>query len=136
MSQINRAMAANLWENLDVSVDRFHAKITPHEKSVFLGYADITIDGERVLPGLKLKLRGVEVKELKGNPHIEMPSERAADGKFYPRYFPLSGELRQVLTMKIFSHGDVRSAVEAAKRATTQATRAGAESASSDNPFA
>lgn len=136
MAEINRAMAEMLWKQVSLNVDRFHPKIVAHEKSTFLGYADVTIELPN-LPGFKLKLRGIEAKVLKGNPHLDMPTEKGADGKFYPRYFPLSGELRAVMTTKLFQHQDVASALEAAKNAAQQSGTAGLEAgASTDNPFA
>lgn len=144
MAQIDQNVAAALWEASAITVDRFHAKIIPHEKSTFLGYADITVDCTSKVPGLKLKLRGIEVKVLKGNNHLDMPSEKGADGQYYPRFFPLTGELRAVLTTAIFMNPQVAASVEAAKTmpapqaASTPAEGAGAPAAAAaggDNPF-
>ena len=117
---INQQVAENLWNACSITVDRFHTKVIPHEKSTFLGYADITVDVTAALPGLKLKLRGIEAKVLKGNNHLDMPSEKGEDGQYYPRFFPLTGELRAVLTAAIFNDGQVSAAVEAAKSMPTQ----------------
>lgn len=138
MANIDRNIAANLWNSLSISVDRFHAQLKRRENVQFLGFADITVDATKALPGMKLKLRGVEVKVLKGNPHIDMPSEKGQDGQYYPRYFPLTGELRAVLTTAIFQNPGVASAVEAcAKLPVEGATTAPAAAAASgaSNPF-
>lgn len=137
MANIDRTIAANLWNALTISVDRFHAQLKRRENVQFLGFADITVDATRALPGMKLKLRGIEVKVLKGNPHIDMPSEKGQDGQYYPRYFPLTGELRAVLTSAIFQNPGVKAAVEQCAQlpveGATSAPAAAATSAS--NPF-
>jgi len=130
---IDQNVASRLWEACTILVDRFHAKIIPHEKSTFLGYADITLNVSNALPGMKLKLRGIEVKILKGTQHLDMPTEKGADGQYYPRFFPLSGELRAVLTTAIFRNEQVASCLEAAKN--MPAPQA-ASAVQSDSPFA
>jgi DNA-binding cell septation regulator SpoVG len=132
MADANREICASLWSKLKVTVERFNTVIKTHDKSTFLGYADVKIDASAALPGFVMQLRGIECKILKGNPHIDMPSEKGADGKFYPRYFPQTAELRAVLTAAVFTSDQVKSAVEAAKRA-TPAPAAGTTDAS--NPF-
>jgi DNA-binding cell septation regulator SpoVG len=139
--KIDQAVCARMWDQLNISVDRFSTKLQPEwirEKTTFLGYADITVDATAALPGLKFKLRGIEVKQLKGNDHIDMPSERGSDGVHYPRYFPLTGEFRAVLTTAIFQNSHVQAAVEAAAqlRAQVGAQAGGEAPASSSNPFA
>ena len=133
MADLNKTVAAKLWDALSISIDRFHTKLVKHEKSVFLGYADITISSP-VLDGLALKVRGVEAKVLKGNPHIDFPSERGADGNFYPQVFPKTAEMRAVLTTAIFSDERVQAAVESAAQAPVDTEQESAE-ASVDNPF-
>jgi len=133
MADLNKGVAANLWDALTITVRRFVPKIKLHPQSTFLGYADVVIDATKVLPGLVIQLRGVIVKELKGNPFLDMPSEKGADDKFYPIYFPQTAELRQVLTTAIFQHDGVRSALDSA-RAMTQPVAAPAEGATR-NPF-
>lgn len=120
--KINQEVAAALWNAIEITVDRFHAKIMPHEKSTFLGYADITVDATSVLPGLKLKLRGIETKILKGINRLDMPSEKGADNQYYPRFFPLTGEFREVLTAAIFRNAQVMATVEAAKAMPTESS--------------
>jgi DNA-binding cell septation regulator SpoVG len=129
MAELNKETAARLWDRCKISLDRFHGKVVKHEKSIFLGYADITLDAG---DGLVLKMRGVEVKNLKGNPHIDFPSERGADGQYYPQFFPKSAELRAVLTTAIFADERVQSAIESASQVPEQST--GTESSTS-NPF-
>lgn len=136
MAEINKTLAAKLWDALTIELDRFHAKIVKHPKSIFLGYADITIGIPSI--GFALKVRGVELKNLKGNPHLDFPSERGADNVFYPQVFPKTGELRAVLTTALFSDQRVLDTVEAAARVPVESDGdAPAEAmAGGDNPFA
>lgn len=134
MAEANRQICANLWDALKITVERFNTAIRPHDKSTFLGYADVKIDASASIPGLVFQLRGIEVKILKGNQHVDMPSEKGADGKFYPQYFPQTAELRTVLTTAIFVDGRVASAVETAKTLAAQGA-APAAGASASNPF-
>ena len=136
MANLNQAVAARLWAACTITMDRFHAKIVKHEKSIFLGYADITLTIPS-LEGFALKMRGVEAKVLKGNQHIDFPSERGADGQFYPQFFPKSAEMRAVLTTAIFQDQRVLDTVEAAAQAPVDeqvSSPTGAE-AGDPNPF-
>lgn len=135
---LNKQIAAQLWERCGIVVDRFHAKPSRRENVTFLGFADITLDASATIPGLKLKLRGVEVKVLKGNPHIDMPSEKGADGKYYPTYFPLTAELREVMVQNIFRTQHVASAIEAAAQLPVEGSTApaAAPATAGANPFA
>ena len=107
---MDNVILANLWNALTVTVDRFHASVKVHAASVFLGYADLTIDAVDV-SGLRFKVRGVGVKLLKGSPYLDFPSERGQDGVYYPLVFPLTGELRKVLTVATFQSTEVRAVV-------------------------
>lgn len=131
---INQQVAAQLWDSLTVTVERFKSVVRIHEKSHFLGFADVKIDATAKVPGLILQLRGIEVKLLKGEQRIDMPTEKGSDGVFYPRFFPQSAELRAVLTTAIFRTDAVKAAVaDAAAKATAAGTPTSAPSAS--NPF-
>lgn len=132
MTEMNKTVAARLWDACSIELDRFHAKIVKHENSIFLGYADITIRIPQ-LEGFALKLRGVEVKNLKGNPHIDFPSERGADGNFYPQFFPKTPEMRAVLTTSIFRDSRIMETVETASQ--VPAEDSAATKTSVDNPF-
>ena len=136
MAKLNEAIAAKLWEACTIVMDRFHAKIVVHEKSVFLGYADITLTIPSI-EGFALKLRGVEVKNLKGVAHIDFPSERGSDGNFYPQFFPKSAEMRAVLTAALFQDERVMATVEAAANEPIESESGAAApvEASADNPF-
>jgi len=146
--------AAHLWEDIYSSdqtgtpllsrVDRFHEKIVPHEKSVLFGYADVTL-AIRTASGmiLPLKLRGIVVKSLKGNPHLDMPAEKGADNEYYDIFMPRSGGFRTVLTTLVFSDPEVQATIAKAANAPAQesaGTPASAPAASGefsdDNPFA
>ncbi len=137
-----KAACAKLWNGMTVSVDRFHAQIVVHPKSLFLGYADITFGvTDEILPGLQFKVRGVEVKILKGNHNIGFYSEKGGDGVWYPQVFPKTPELREVLTAAIFSDQRIMDTIEAAANLpvepATDADEAGAApaAASASNPF-
>ena len=137
MAELNKEIAAKLWETLSIELDRFHAKIVKHPNSVFLGYMDVTIEIPK-LPGFALKLRGIELKILKGKPFVDFPSERGADGVYYPQYFPKSAEMRAVLTNVLFADARVQATIESAAQVPeetgddegTEGTQANA-----DNPF-
>lgn len=108
-----------LWEALKgTTVDRFSPQIRLHEKSTFLGYADVTVNIVTALGVVApIKIRGIGVKVLNGKQHLEMPSERGADDKWYPIAFPKSGELRAVLTTRVFAEQAVTQAIaEAAEQ--------------------
>jgi len=136
MASINTEIASQLWNATDFNVERFHAKVQPGENVDFLGHVDLTIDARRTIPGLVLRLRGIQVKILKGNNRLDMPTEKGNDGKYYPKYFPLSAELRECMTIAVFRHADVDAAVQSCKAIKTQATGATpAASGSGDNPF-
>ena len=77
----------------------FRAHVVEHERSTFLGYADATL----VCGELKLRIRGIQVKLLNGNPRMDLPQERGSDGKWYPIVFPKSAETRTALTEALFA---------------------------------
>lgn len=109
-----------LWEDFApyTTIDRFHEKIAVHEKSVFLGYADVTL-GFLTRCGhiVQWKLRGIEVKMLNAKTHLDMPSDKGADGNYYPLFFPKTPADRVVLTTMVFTHEGVKAAVENATAA-------------------
>lgn len=101
----------------NTTIDRFHEKIAVHAKSVFLGYADLTLG--LILQGghvAQWKLRGVEVKMLNGKAHLDMPSDKGADGNYYPQFFPKTAEDREIVTTLVFSSEAVKTAIENAQR--------------------
>ena len=100
-----------LWNVMvgHTTLDRFHENIKVREKSVFLGYADLTIGVGQLF---SWKVRGVSVKLINGKPHLDMPSERGADGKYYPQTFPKTAETRTVLTTVVFSDARIQAAME------------------------
>lgn len=126
-----KQQCAQVWPAYanNTSIDRFHEKIAVHAKSVFLGYADITL-GLTLAGGhvAQWKLRGVEVKMLNGKAHLDMPSERGSDNKFYPTFFPKTPVDRSVITTLIFSDSRIKTAVEnAAKQIEAPAAQPEAE---------
>jgi len=134
MADLDKAVAAKLWDAMTVGIDRFHLKLFPHPKSVFLGYADITLTIPQ-LEGFALKVRGVGCKILKGNAMLEFKEELGADGEYYPQVFPKTHEMRAVLTTAIFAHKDVQEAVAAAGRLPEQSDEGEASEADAANPF-
>lgn len=134
---INKQLAASIWNNVSVGVERFTAKITLHEKSQFLGYASVKIEGRPGTPveGLCLYLNGLGVKILKGNPYIEMPTEVGSKEQRYDRFAPGTAETRAVLTAGIFEDAQVQAAVTAAADMVRGASPEVAKSADASNPF-
>jgi hypothetical protein len=114
-----KKLCNDLWEDFapHTTIDRFHEKIAVHEKSVFLGYADITL-GFLTRCGhiVQWKLRGVEVKMLNGKSHLDMPSDKGADGNYYPQFFPKTPADRVVLTTMVFSAPGIIASVENAAK--------------------
>lgn len=114
-----QAKCKALWDVMArfTSIDRFHENIRIHEKSVFLGYADVTIGVGQLF---SWKVRGVSVKLLNGKAHLDMPTERGADGKYYPQTFPKSAETRTVLTTITFGDERVKQAMQNAANLAAQ----------------
>jgi DNA-binding cell septation regulator SpoVG len=137
--------AALLWESIcdESRIDRFHRKIVPHAQSVLFGYADVTLV-VKTATGVKfpIKLRGIVVKSLKGKAHIDMPSEKGADGEFYDHFMPRSAALRTVLTTLIFADQEVQATLAEAANTPAQAPvsqpepQVDAPAIRSGNPFA
>lgn len=137
---LNKKLAASIWSNVAVTVSRFTAKIKLHEKSQFLGYASVKVEGRpgTAVEGLCFYLNGLGVKILKGNPYIEMPNELADNGERYDRFAPGTAETRAVLTAGIFEDASVQAAVTAAGRMVLETQGAPAQAAaegSDSNPF-
>jgi DNA-binding cell septation regulator SpoVG len=136
---INKKLAASIWGNVGITVERFTAKIALHEKSQFLGYASVKVEGRPGTPveGFCFYLNGVGVKILKGNPYVEMPTEKAANGTYYDRFAPGTAETRAVLTTAIFRDENVQAAIQTAGDMVRQAQGAGApaEQSADANPF-
>lgn len=114
-----KAKCAAIWPTYanHTTIDRFHEKIAVHAKSVFLGYVDLTLG--LILQGghvAQWKLRGVEVKMLNGKAHLDMPSDKGADGNYYPQFFPKTAEDREIITTLVFSAPAIKQAVENAQR--------------------
>jgi hypothetical protein len=139
--------AALLWEDIQsTNIDRWHENIVPHEKSVLFGYCDVTLV-IRTASGVlcPVKLRGIVVKSLKGNPHLDMPAEKGGDGEYYEHFMPRSAALRTVLTTLIFQDEGVQATIANATEAPADAPAASAAAPaptgepaefSKGNPFA
>lgn len=112
-----KQQCAQIWPDIanHSTIDKFTEKVAIHSKSVFLGYADVTF-GAKLASGhvTQYKLRGLEVKMLGGKPHIDPPSERGSDNKYYPHFFPKTAVDRQILTTLVFSDARIASAVQTA----------------------
>ena len=136
---INKKLAASIWNNVSFTVARFTPKIVLHEKSQFLGYASVKLEGRKDSPieGLCFYLNGLGVKILKGNPYVEMPTEVGSGDTRYDRFAPGTAETRAVLTAGIFEDASVQAAVEAAGRMVREAQGAPAQeqTAAGSNPF-
>jgi len=132
MAELNKAVAAELYRRIRVTVRRWAPKLTVHPKAVFLGYADVIVEtlhemgGKAVDLGHIMQLRGIEVKILNGNLFLDMPGDFVKeDGKKYPYFFPLSAEFRAVLTARVGNDERIAAAftegAEARGRADAQA---------------
>lgn len=133
---MEQAIAANLYESVSITVDRFHAHVVCKSKVQLLGFADISLTIPSI-PGFAMKFRGLEVKVLNGKPRIDTPSERskgAGDTQYFPIYFPKSAEMRAVLTARVFETQEVRNAIATAEQMRSSASAEGAQTGS--NPFA
>ena len=132
----NNKLAASIWNNVCITVERFTAKIALHEKSQFLGYASVKFEGRAgsVVEGLCFYLNGIGVKILKGNPYVEMPSEKAENGTYYDRFAPGTAETRAVLTAGIFQDARVQAAIQGAADL-ARGTGAPAKAEDASNPF-
>ncbi len=117
---VDKDKLSTLWNGLAIEVVRFHECVKEHSKSVFLGYADVTVS-VTTLPGMIFKIKGIGVKILKGSPYLDFPSERGADGTYYPICFPLSPELRRALTVGVFSSPEVTEVVAQGREQQLQA---------------
>lgn len=139
-----KQLCGRLWNDFApfTTIDRFHAKLAIHPKSTFLGYADVTL-GFKTACGhiVQWKLRGLEVKLLNGKQHIDMPSERASDGKYYPQFFPKTPADRVVLTTMVFTDARVSATIdsipeqEVAESIGAGEAAEGSVAACVDNPF-
>ncbi len=114
-----KAKCALIWPAYanNTTIDRFYEAIAVHQKSVFLGYLDITLG--LILQGghvAKWKLRGIQVKLLGGKAHLDMPSDESDDGKFFETYFPKTAEDRHIITTLVFSAPAIKQAVVNATR--------------------
>ncbi len=112
-----RTLLSALWVAIaaNSAIDAFHEKIYPHAKSIFLGYADITLGIPTVGGHLFVfKVRGFGVKLLNGKPHLDMPQEesKTESGKFFPKAFPKTAIDRHLITTMIFADQRVKDAIE------------------------
>ena len=136
---INKSSAAAIYDNMTVTVERFHQNVKLHPKATFLGYADVSINvligGQDV--GCALRLRGLQCKILSDSFRLDMPGDKVEkDGKvdYVPHFFPLSGEFRAVLELRVSEDARVIAAVDAAIAMATAGTGEVAAQAEG-NPF-
>ncbi|KKN09978.1 hypothetical protein LCGC14_1041160 [marine sediment metagenome] len=139
-----KQLCGKLWNDFapHTTIDRFHSKLAIHPKSTFLGYADVTL-GFMTRCGhvAQWKLRGLEVKLLNGKQHLDMPSERSSDGKYYPQFFPKTPADRAVLTTMVFTDARVTETIDSIPAASEigasidDEPELGSVAASVDNPF-
>src|SRR5262245_50297074 len=135
----------------------FRPSVTLHEKHTFLGYAYIKVGlsiaplialvaklpgsgqlvkylkqvDESVFAAFQFGLRNLEVKILRSGFFVGMREERGSDGKWRPNFYPLSAELREVLTLAVKNHADVQAALKKAEEleaaAKTKSSKASTE---------
>ncbi len=93
---------------------RFRAHVREHESSTFLGYADATLVVSDALGkgiDLTLRIRGIQVKIVNGQPRIDFPQEQSQNGNWYPHIFPKNAETRVALTTALLSDRMVHAVV-------------------------
>lgn len=71
----------------DVRINLMNSK----KNSSLLAFANITIDDELILTGIKV------VEGKKGN-FVAMPSREGSDGEYYDIFFPLSKDVREEIS--------------------------------------
>lgn len=137
MTPAQRENCKQLWSAMEIGVDRWHENIKVHTKSTFLGYADVIFGIKpAILPGLTFKVRGVEVKLVNGKALIGFPQDRGTNDQYYPRAFPKTRELREVLTMGIFRNAEIKASLEKATNLPVESEpEATMTSTDADNPF-
>jgi len=106
---LDQKVAHVLWELIETKLT-FRKHITRRTKRDTIGFVDMDFWIPQI-PGCKLGFRNLTVSRVNGKPRIDMPSEQGKDGKWYPHYYPLSYELREVLTQRVFLHPEVQNAV-------------------------
>lgn len=137
--QADKQICADLWEKLNGNVAvKFNPHIVRHQKYTFLGYVRLDIDLSAFVPGFKIHLPNIEVKELSGGPYLGLPNElNEGTGKRYTDYRFGSNELRQVLTTIVFADAEVAAASKKAAEMPAPAAKGEEKQAeaSSANPF-
>jgi hypothetical protein len=149
---LNQRVAHALWELISTEIT-FRKLIVRRPKRELVGFVDLELSIPE-MEGFRMGFRNLQVVLLNGKQRLDMPCEKSKkDGKWYPIYYPLSYELREVLTQRAFRHAEVIAAVQdlpnhpvaaSASEAKgpnpffTQAevTSAAAEAAGDPNPFA
>lgn len=130
----DKAKAGAIYADTEIRVDSFRKAITIRPKSIMLGYADVTVTSKA---GLSISLRGLAVKLLGQNIHLDMPAESYTKGgetQYVPHLYPRSAETRAVLTIGVFQHPSVAETVEEAGKLAAQQDDQ-QEETRSDNPF-
>ena len=135
LSNVDKNIVTQLWNTVTVTVNRFTEVIKIHDKNTFLGYVDITLESRNTLPDLKLKIPGIGVRVLKGKPYLCMPGQKGECSKYSPRPFPLSGELRAVITLSIFKQELIMSSIERAAAIAHRGENHQDNKVVYDNPF-
>ncbi|MBD3261600.1 MAG: hypothetical protein GF334_07965 [Candidatus Altiarchaeales archaeon] len=99
--EFDKQLAATLWERIQLSTSNH--RLYPKQQQggvLFVGYADFTVSLDGIpllcLPGNSIKLMGDQL-------HFDPKAEKARDGspRWFPLWFPVSGEVRAVLTEKL-----------------------------------
>lgn len=119
---LNMETAHVLWELIDTTIT-FRKVIRRWPKNDTLGFADLDISLERFIPGMKFAWRNLVVRQVGDKFRLDMLSEKGKDGKWYPVYYPLSYELREVLTKRVFAEPEVAAAVLELPQHQIQASR-------------
>lgn len=131
MADFDKAIAAYLYDHLEITVTKSHLAPRLHKGSViFCGYADFQVSIDKIpflqLCGNSIKLMGDQV-------HFDPKSEEGKGdraGSFFPHWFPMTREARIVLTEKLKRDPAIIAMCDEAVSQLTPAT-----SAVANNPF-
>jgi len=106
--QIDRNLAAQLWEHLGIEVTNTRVAPRQHRGEVtFVGYADFQI----LVAGIPcLQLCGNSIKIMGTGIHFDPKSEKGRGdraGHYFPHWFPMTPEARAVLAEKVSRNPDI-----------------------------
>jgi hypothetical protein len=121
------------WVN-GSTIDRFHENIVHGNGYIMYGYTDLTI-ALRLHSGViaPMKIRGVAVKFLKGQPRLDYGGEMGGNDVFYEHYMTRSGPYRAAITAFVFADAEILECIAKTGKSPEQA--AGTTAPAADLPL-